>query len=298
MYSKDTTKPRSLGTEPRVHHAGRTMENRRKRDEEVNGGKRSYAQVVSGVGGSEQSDSSLGDALKETPVEVWYGPPVPQAEAWLERSMVGIIRNLDLIPSLQDAFILEGFKTIHVRYMGDDLALITGPRDMNLEETLDVSKEWLNDIFEVVYTWSPSVAHDHRVTWLRCSGLPLHMWTKECLAHLVSPVGTLMAVDGATLSFSRLDYARVLVRTSKLETIVVYKKVNANGGTYTIRINEEMNADISHCCNGPGSVNDSDDFPSVWSGSEDKNDEESVFSETPDEGRGRDDDRFIATSGV
>ncbi|XP_057425893.1 uncharacterized protein LOC130719283 [Lotus japonicus] len=254
---------------------------------------RTFAQVVAGRDNPEKNEtvekveSSLRDGLKETVVEKWNGPDIPQVKTWLKNSLVGVIRNVVQIPSLQDAFILEGYNTIQVRYLGDELVLLTGPEDMNLETALAESEAWVNELFEVVYTRFPAVALDHRVTWLRCSGFSLHMWTPACLEYLVLPIGKMTLIDNATTSLARLDYARIQIRTSHLETINVYKKIQVHGATFTIRINEEVGGDASACCRCVGHETESDDSSSGWSGNGDGDDDVSIFSDIPEERNGK-----------
>ncbi|XP_057443861.1 uncharacterized protein LOC130736017 [Lotus japonicus] len=204
---------------------------------------RSYAQVVTDKSVKSTSDSkcsSMGDDLRGVPVETWTGPPVPAVDDWLRRSLVGVLKNPEWITSVQDAFILEGFHTIQVKYLGDDLVLLSGPEGVDLEQALAGAKEWIEEVFQVVYTWSPAVVLDHRLAWVRCSGLPINMWTRNCLAHLVLPAGNLVAVDEATTSLSRLEFARVQVQTSSLGLISNFRKINVNGTVYTVRIIEEL----------------------------------------------------------
>lgn len=44
--------------------------------------------------------------------EEWKGHTYNERENWLHRNMVGIIKNMELISSLQEAFIVEYFQSI------------------------------------------------------------------------------------------------------------------------------------------------------------------------------------------
>lgn len=112
-------------------------------------------------------------------VEDRKGPVIHEGPDWLSRSVVGVVHNLDLIPYLQNAAMIEGFNYIQVRYLGNDLVLLIGP--------------------------------DHRVTWDRCTGLPIHMWNNACFAEAVKPIGDFISSDARTTNFSILEYARILV---------------------------------------------------------------------------------------
>lgn len=91
---------------------------------------------------------------------------------------------------------LEGFiKTIKVRPLGGDLVLLTGEENDRLEETLKNLGEWTKELFVEVIPWSPNLIVIHRLTWVRCEGVPLHLWNWECFKQLVSCFGELVAID-------------------------------------------------------------------------------------------------------
>ena len=53
--------------------------------------------------------------------------------------------------------------------------------------------------------------------WVRCYGLPLPLWSKECLSKVVGEVATLVDVDEATLAWECLEYARTGARVTVVE---------------------------------------------------------------------------------
>lgn len=147
---------------------------------------------------------------------------------------------LELIPELQNATMLEGFHYIQVRYLGDDLVLLTGPEGFDLQEALKGSEGGPDAIFDVLYPWSPKDASDYRVTWVRCTGLPVHMWNDECFKEAVKPVGDFIYTDSRTSGFSNLEFARILVRTNAPYRISHYRRVNVCGVVYNFRLMEDL----------------------------------------------------------
>jgi hypothetical protein len=57
---------------------------------------------------------------------------------------------------------------------------------------------------------------------------------------LITSLGTLIKIDKATENMERLDMARVLIRTSKIDFINKTVKININKENYIIRITEEL----------------------------------------------------------
>ncbi|XP_057432943.1 uncharacterized protein LOC130725766 [Lotus japonicus] len=222
---------RDIGGEATVHGNGR-------------GKISSYAQAV--MAGSKATKGWVrkrpeGETKKEegknmAALELWHGPEIPKGEDWLQRSMVGTIKNLDTIPLLQDAFMLEGNATVQVRYMGDDLVLITGPEGVELEGILQEAEEWLKEFVVKLQPWSPSIAFTCRVTWVRCYGVPLNLWSLECFKYLTCPVGNIIKMDEGTSMFTTLEHARMQIRTTALEPISLTRKMMIDGITHTIRI--------------------------------------------------------------
>ncbi|XP_057432697.1 uncharacterized protein LOC130725491 [Lotus japonicus] len=218
---------------------------------QLNNMRRSFVEVVTSEPGTCREDMRVdhdGKSPTSYSVEVWKGPVNQVVPDWLSRSVVGVVRDLELIPHLQNAAMLEGFHYIQVRYMGDDSVLLTGPEGFDLEDALKGVADGPDAVFDVVYPWSPKDAPDHRVSWVRCTGLPLHMWNKACFTEAVKPIGDLISVDTSTSDFTFLEYARILVRTNIPHQVSHYRRVNVQGTVYNIRLMEEFCESPAHKC--------------------------------------------------
>ena len=154
---------------------------------------------------------------------------------------------MDQLSSLHDNFLLEGLSVVQVRYMGDDMVLLTGPEEEKLEDIMKNAEEWLEGLFYDLTPWNPQSAPGFRVTWVRCTGLPLHLWRQECFEKMVLPLGDLIAVDTKTENFMNLEFSRLQIKTSELDTISHFRKIKINGVVYGIRIAEEVG--LPGCCN-------------------------------------------------
>lgn len=214
--------------------------------------------------GTSKGEGSKVDRGRMTALELWSGPEIPKEE-WMLRSLVREMKNLELIPSLREAFMVEGHITIQVRYLRDDRVLLTNHQESNLVEVLQGSKGWRSEFVDNLKPWSSSFAPINRVTWVRCTGIPLHMWTMDCFKHLLLQVGDVIKIDEDTSEFVVLEFSRLLVRTTTLNFITLARKILIKGTTYTISIIEEGEA-LLHpncCCREESSVED--DVFSGWS---------------------------------
>lgn len=55
--------------------------------------------------------------------------------------------------------------------------------------------------------------------WIRIGRVPLNVWSKECFLEIIAEVRELVLIQEETKALSRMDFARVLVRTTSLKMI-------------------------------------------------------------------------------
>ncbi|XP_057423063.1 uncharacterized protein LOC130716997 [Lotus japonicus] len=244
------SKPKRRMALPHGQNPERVQEPRAPAQWRVRQASQSYAQAVSQKGRVESVPASgsgpqpmtvKSQSLPLQAVEEWRGPEVLDGEEWMSRSLVGVIKDRDMATKLRgEAFLLRGFETVKVRFLGDDLALLTGPEGVDLSQLLHESRDWLAEVFVTTYPWSPLVAPDHRVTWVRCFGVPINMWTKLCLQELVAPLGELIAVDPQTESFTYLEFAKVQIRTKEPGVLSLCRKIKVRDAVFSVNIIEDM----------------------------------------------------------
>lgn len=161
-------------------------------------------------------------------------------EKWMEKSLIGRLKSPDFLEGAQDTFVLAGMHSVRIRHLGGMLVLLTGDEGVDLMNVVkDSGDEW-KEIFEDVAPWSPSMSIDSRLLWVKCEGLPLQFWNTKSFASLVNPVGELVAIDDETLSFSRLSFARLRIRTTTLDPVVLKTKILVDGNLMFIRLVEEL----------------------------------------------------------
>lgn len=51
---------------------------------------------------------------------------------------------------------------------------------------------WLGEWFSSLQPWTPDVMVVARRVWIRCYGIPLHMWNGKCFQKVVASVGDLV----------------------------------------------------------------------------------------------------------
>jgi len=138
-----------------------------------------------------------------------------------------------------EEFIKGGMSRIKLRYMGDNLVLLTPKNGERMEEVIRPNKEWFVSIFEDIEPWSDTYEADHKIVWIRCHKLPVMFWNKDCFSKVVEEVASLVDIDESTLAWENLEYARLQVRLLKSCKVEITKEFKINGHVYNISLVEE-----------------------------------------------------------
>ena len=205
---------------------------------------------------------SYADVVRRPTQDLWRGPSVTAKALilpWMTHSMVGRLLAKFNFEMLQEECLKGGMTMFKVKYMGDNLVLLTPKAEGRMEDFVKLNNEWFDYIFEDIKPWSDIVVASYKQVWVRCFGIPFHLWSKEFLSKVVGEVATLVDIDEATLSWDLLEYARCQVRLLKSSKAELSKDYRINESMYNITIVEEVanyGEEDSRCkcaCNHDGS---------------------------------------------
>ncbi|GKV41384.1 hypothetical protein SLEP1_g48927 [Rubroshorea leprosula] len=227
---------------------------------------RSFAEVVKGIQGVDdnkgsnlQQASSARDSQKmqqksnslKPQTQVWIMKNNVRASAglefnvkkedllWLEGCYVGIAHSVNIIPTLQQKFFMEGYFSCKVRPMGGRLVLLEGGDKDEIKDLVETTPEWLGQWFEEVKPWSPSSVAQERFVWIRCQGVPIHAWGPEFFSSIRAVWGKVISLDDSTSKKIRFDIGRFLISTPIMEFISKTMPITVNGMPYTVKVMEE-----------------------------------------------------------
>jgi len=141
---------------------------------------------------------------------------------------------------LCEEFIVGGMDMVRVRYLGDNLTLLTPREGERLEDIIALNKQWFESVFESIEPWSDALVAGHKITWVRCYGLPISMWNRDCFTKVIGEVATLVDIDKATKAWENLEYARLQVRLLKSSNARLANGMMINGLVYNVCIEEEQ----------------------------------------------------------
>ncbi|XP_068504217.1 uncharacterized protein [Phaseolus vulgaris] len=170
---------------------------------------------------------SYANAVRKTSLGPWKGPTVEtkiQVHQWMISSVVGHMSQDFTFDLLCEEFI-KGMKMIKLRYLGDNSVLLT-PKEERMDDLIQLNKEWFESILESIEPWSESYVPSHKIVWVRCFGIPLPLWNKDCFSKVVGEEVELVYVDEV---WSNLEFARLQVRVPNTSVVRISKGFWVNG---------------------------------------------------------------------
>ena len=186
-------------------------------------GRRSYAEAVMG----EHS-------------EQWKGPSITthfSVFLWMKRSVIGKLRDAMDLDRLGEEIVKGGMGMLRLKAMGDNLIMLTPREGESMEEIIKLNGEWFDNVFASIMPWTVSSGSSHKLVWVRCYGLPLPYWNRDCFG-IVTPSASLIYINKATESWEMLAYARLQVRILKVDSARLAKCVQINKQLCNIFIEE------------------------------------------------------------
>ena len=200
----------------------------------------------------QQSYAQAVKASSNTSQLKWKGISFDTEEAdtkWLEGSYIGRVSNYSNVHMVMEEAIQHGRGRLNAKYLGENALLIQGIEGAELGNLMGENKEWWEDNFESIVPWNPSQIVQNKLVWVRCMGLPFNLWSQQCFSKIVAPFGALVSVDEKTLTWERLEFARLKVKAPFGSKIWVQKGMKINGQIYSVVLEEETTHEtLSFCC--------------------------------------------------
>ncbi|XVF31071.1 hypothetical protein REPUB_Repub16aG0113800 [Reevesia pubescens] len=179
----------------------------------------------------------------------------------LQNCFIGYIKgNLDIV-SLLDNFKSEGFEGISVRKLSGAHVLID-PEELVISSLMENWKSsWLCSWFNDIHPWSLKGISFSRITWLKCLGVPFHLWNYGTFRNLASLWGDFIYIDRNTLAMEDFSFGAFQIKTSSLEKIDEIVDLVCDTGEslpspVPNRIEDELSVSVARGDTTPGSIND------------------------------------------
>jgi len=198
-----------------------------------------------------KGEESYADAVRGGSRQVWKGPTFSakkQILPWMEASVVGQLRAEIELEQLREVFLKGGLSMVFLRSLGDNLVLMMPREGESMQALIKLNKEWFESVFESIEPWSDKCIASHKVVWVRCYGLPLSLWNKECFSKVVGDKASLASIGRATLLWENLEYASLQVRLPKSQSVRKAADMKINNNLYSILIEEEVTCGNGGSC--------------------------------------------------
>ena len=152
---------------------------------------------------------------------------------------MGRLRNVAMFDRVEDEIPWDIGANILPKYIGDDMVLLLGLTDSKARRLMDEENEGQDSLFYSLERWNPKLWMGHKLTWVRCWGIPLTAWDTEQIKRIAACIGDLVDVKDDVEELRKLDMAWVLVKTPWSPLIRHTVSVHIQGEVYNVHITEE-----------------------------------------------------------
>jgi len=170
---------------------------------------------------------------------------------WMVKSFVGKLGDGMDFDKLGEEIVKGGMSMVRARFLGDNLVLLTPREGEAMEDIMKLNKGWFDSVFTSVSPWSLNCGASHRIVWVRCFGLPLPAWNRECFTKVIgelSRAATVVSIDEATLTWEVLEYARLKVRVQNVGSVRWARRMQINDHMCSILVEKETNGCFGWGC--------------------------------------------------
>ncbi|GAU32818.1 hypothetical protein TSUD_208860 [Trifolium subterraneum] len=157
----------------------------------------------------------------------------------LKGSLVGTLAYEQDVTRIQTTIHMEGFQSVRVSHMGDNMVLLRSPVEGDVDRLLRSRKECLDYYFSNLSPWAPGLFAKQREVWVQIFGIPLHIWGEDFFKMVGAKMGEFLDFDAETASMARFDVARLKIRTSTWALLDVIFNVVVGEECFRISVKEE-----------------------------------------------------------
>lgn len=160
---------------------------------------------------------------------------------WASKSILARLKNDFCLSIVQQAFVDAEFVDFKLISLGGDNVVLHPGVEGDAMELFKAAVDFIGNFLDDCRPWTlDSIVNYERGSWVRCYGVPLHVWNEIFFLELAATQGRLLKIDDCTTNKDRLDYARLLISTHSLKEINVIEKVWIDSRMFPIRIIEDL----------------------------------------------------------
>lgn len=115
---------------------------------------------------------------------------------------------------IQEIYNMEGYFVVKATPLGTNICLLEEIEDSKLSELVESRRYRLKQWFKKIHKWDPKDVNKDRVTWLIIYDVPCHALSPDFFKFVTKHVGFYVCLEDDTMELSKMDVARILIRTS------------------------------------------------------------------------------------
>ncbi|KAI5430636.1 hypothetical protein KIW84_035011 [Lathyrus oleraceus] len=180
------------------------------------------------------------DSASEAAVALEFNSDLARDNPNILKAYVGVVRTSGLAFSMQKIIQAEGYFDFSVKPLGPNLCIFEDVEEGAVEAFVAEGHIWWSKWFTSIDRWKPGHVDEERLMWVRCLGIPCHVWTDDFFGVFAGLFGSYVRSDCNTASRKVLDSARLLVRTKRRRWVNDLFQVKINGLLFDISVVEEV----------------------------------------------------------
>lgn len=164
---------------------------------------------------------------------------VRESSVWLSNSLLGELRWDGAIPELYDLREACGLLNFKIANVGGNQVLISFCNTEEAQAIIhDFELEFLY-IFSSLERRKPGLYKPSRIIWVRCFGVPLHVWNETVFLAIGEKFEEVLGVDEDTSNRPFVEFARVCLKMFAHMIICDGIWLDVFGNKFLVEVREE-----------------------------------------------------------
>lgn len=157
-----------------------------------------------------------------------------------KKAFIGRIKHPGIDVDLKKIFMEEEIFSTRVTNLGPNLCLLEDLIESEVENFINEKKSWREQWFDCIKMWESLDIDRERFAWIRIYGVPFHVWGEQFFRMLAESWGLFVKSDEGTSLKSRMDVARVCIKTKRMDRVDDTIKVQIESFVFPMRIMKEI----------------------------------------------------------
>ena len=124
--------------------------------------------------------------------------PKDEEKTWLAGSVVGYSHAPISLLDLKEIMMGMGFHNCTVTPMRGNMVLLAFPSKTEMDIAINQNLQGLEEWFDLIKPWEEGDSFHSRFVWMKCEGIPLHVWNMSFFSLIGNLSGRFIKSDSFT----------------------------------------------------------------------------------------------------